>query len=148
MPLYLASTSIHTPEVQYGFYTALGIVHSCSKASQSNFDLTIKYAKSQLWAFLGLLPSFFGNEKLQIPRGFFRTPLRGMSVDFHMSGRKFSMPSSRLFPQNTIGTKLEKKHFLSGKKLISKMALFFAFWRKYGTRYSILGVPYFLGFCF
>ena len=47
------------------------------------------------------------------------------------------------FPQNW-----KKKHFLSGKKLISKMALFFAFWRKYGTRYSILGVPYFLGFCF
>ena len=69
----------------------------------------------------------FLNEKLQIPRGFFRTPLRGMSVDFHMSGRKFSMPLSYLFPQDTVPSKLAKKHFLSGKKCLAKMALFFAF---------------------
>ena len=30
MALYLASNSIHTPEVQYGLYTALGIMLTCS----------------------------------------------------------------------------------------------------------------------
>ena len=43
------------------------------------------------------------------------------------------------FPQNW------KKRILSGKKLIKKMALFFAIWRNYGTRYLILGEPYFFG---
>ena len=73
------------------------------------------------------LPSLLGNEMIHMPRRLLRTPLKGMSVDFYMSGRKFSMPLSYIFPQITVPSKLEKKHFLSGKKLISKMALFFAF---------------------
>ena len=64
---------------------------------------------------------------LQMPRCLLRTPLKGMSVNFCMSGRKFSMPLSYTFPQNTVPSKLKKKHFLSGKKLISKINLFFAF---------------------
>ena len=46
---------------------------------------------------------------LHMPRRLLRTPLRGMSVDFHMSGLKFSMPLSYLFPENTVPSKLEKK---------------------------------------
>ena len=110
--------------------------------SKSNFELTIQHCYFVTMSLLRYLPSLFGNEMLQMPRRLLRTPLRGMSVDFYMSGRKFSMPLSCLFPQNEVPPNLEIKNFLSGKECFYKMALFFAFWRTYGTKYSILGVPY------
>ena len=54
-----------------------------------------------------------------------KTTLKSMSIDLHMSGRTFSMPLSYLFSQNAVPPELEKKHLLSGKKCLAKMALFF-----------------------
>ena len=46
MAPYLVSNSIYAPEVQYGPYTAVGIVYSWKKQmSKSKFDQTIQYCK-------------------------------------------------------------------------------------------------------
>ena len=42
-------------------------------------------------------------------------------------------------------TRIGKKTSSEREKCLAKMALFFAFWRTYGTEYLILGVPYVLG---
>ena len=55
------------------------------------------------------LPSLFGNEKLQMHRRLLMTTLKSISVDLHMSGRKFSMQLSYLFPKNTVPLKLKTK---------------------------------------
>ena len=80
-----------------------------------------------LWAFLGHLLLLFGNEMLQMPRRLLRTPLKGMPVDIYMNGRKFSMPLSYIFPQNTVPSKLKKNLFWAGKNWSEKWLCFLHF---------------------
>ena len=54
---------------------------------------------------------------LLMPRRLLKKPLRGLSVDWHMSGQKFSMHLSYLSTQDTVPSKLETKHFLSREKI-------------------------------
>ena len=135
MAPYLMHNSIHTPEVQYGPYTALGIVYSWSNEDlKSNFAFTIQFCQITILSlFRAFTITFWKWKAFRCPNICSRYILRvllsicpWMNVNlvclYHISSHKTHIPQN-----------WKKKHFLSGKKLISKMGLFFKIWRKYGS---------------
>ena len=121
MAPYLVHNSIHTPEVQYGPYTALGIVHSWSnEVSKSNSDFTI-----QFWQIL--IMSLF--------RPFTITFWKWEATDALMYAQDTSWEYFCWFAQSKLyyiyahktqfPQQWKKIIFSAAKKLILKMGLFF-----------------------